>query len=309
MIKKLLLAIVLLASTITFAQDDKKEEGPKDGWTKGGNMAITFNQSAFNNEWTGGGVANILANVLINYDFNMVKGDLIWDNKLIADYGALKNKGDDNFTKSNDRLEFNSLVGKKAKGLWYYSAYFNMRTQMDAGFTTSQEETPLLNDDDTPVLQNGIPLTTTTDVTTRGTHFFSPVYFQAGPGMLWKKSDNLKVNISPAAAKYIIVHDEFAGTFGTDPGKTSAFELGAALQGYYKVNLMKNISMENLINLYTNYLEDPQNVDVDYTMNLVMPINKYITTNLVFQAIYDDNAQRSGFQIREAFGVGVNFKF
>ncbi len=309
MIKNLLLAFVLLICIVTFAQDDKKEEGPKDGWTKGGNVAITFNQSAFNHEWTGGGVSNILANILINYDFNMVKGDLIWDNKIIADYGALKNKGDDNFTKSNDRLEFNSLAGKKAKGFWYYSAYFNLRTQMDAGFTTSKVETPLLNDDGSAVMHNGNPLTTTSDVTTRGTHFFSPAYFQIGPGMLWRKSDNLKVNISPAAAKLIIVHDEFAGTFGTDPGETSAFELGASVQGYYKVNLMKNISVENLLNLYSNYLEDPQNVDIDYTMNLVMQVTKFISTNLVFQAIYDDNAQPGGFQIRETFGVGVNFKF
>ena len=154
-------------------------------------------------------------------------------------------------------------------------------------------------------------------------HFFSPAYFQVGPGMLWKKSDNLKVNFSPAAAKMIIVHGEFTevptvaedafneagGYFGVDANETSRFELGAAIQGYYKVDLMKNISMENLLNLYTNYLDEPKNVDVDYTMNLVMAINKYISTNLTVQAIYDDNAQRNGFQVREAFGVGVNFKF
>lgn len=281
--KKLLLAIVLLFSVVlTFAQDDKKEE-PKDGWTKGGNVAITFNQSAFNNEWTGGGIANTSANILVNYDFNLIKGDLIWDNKIIADYGANKNKGDDAFSKNNDRLEFNSLAGKKMKGFWYYSAYFNMKTQMDSGIDG--------------------------DSGFRTSHFFSPAYFQAGPGFLWKKSDNLKVNISPAAAKLIIVHDEFAGGYGTDTDETTAFELGASLQGYYKLNLMKNISMENLLALYTNYLDEPKNVDVDYTMNLVMQVNKFISTNLIFQAIYDDNTQSKGFQIREAFGVGVNFKF
>ena len=297
MIKKFLLAIVLLVSIVTFAQDDKKEE-PKDGWKKGGNIAITFNQSAFNNEWTGGGISNLLANVLVNYDFNMVKGDLIWDNKLIADYGALKNKGDENFTKSNDRLEFNSLAGKKAKGFWYYSAYFNMKTQMDTGYGKFIDDGGTEGDESDDF-----------EYTDHATHFFSPAYFQVGPGMLWKKSDNLKVNISPAAAKMIIVHDEFAGSFGTDAGETSAFELGAAVQGYYKVNLMKNISMENLIALYTNYLDEPQNVDVDYTMNLVMAVNKYISTNLTVQTIYDDNAQRNGFQVRETFGVGVNFNF
>jgi hypothetical protein len=277
--KKLVLAITLMFTVTLFAQDKEKV---KDGWTKGGNLSLTFNQSAFNNDWTGGGVSNLMVNGLINYDFNLKKGNLVWDNKIILDYGAVKNDGDDKFTKSNDRLEFNSLVGKKAKGFWYYTFYFNFKSQIDSGF-----------DKDTGL---------------KTSHFFSPAYFQVGPGMLWKKSDNLHVNISPIAAKYIIVHDEFAGAYGTDAGETSALELGASLKGYYKVELMKNVSIENLLGLYSNYLDKPQNVDIDYTMNLVMKVNKYISTNLVFQAIYDDNTVQA-FQIREAFGIGLNAKF
>ncbi len=142
-------------------------------------------------------------------------------------------------------------------------------------------------------------------------HGFSPLYLQTGPGMLWKKSDNLKVNIAPATARLIMVHDhftEFGESFGVEQGETTRFELGAAIGAYYKVNLMANISMENILNLYSNYLEDPQNVDLDYTMNLVMKVNKYISANLTFQTIYDDNAFE-GLQIREVFGVGVNFGF
>ncbi len=291
--KKMVFALALtLTVGNAFAQDEAAKEEVKDGWKRGGNIALTFNQSAFNNEWTGGGIGNTAANVLVNYDANMVKGDMIWDNKLIIDYGINKNDGQDKFTKSNDRVEFNSLAGKKAKGYWYYSAYFNAKTQMDRA-------------------ADG------------GTHFFSPAYFQAGPGMLWKKSDNFNVNISPLAVKYIIVHGEYTdvpilgetafndagGYFGVEANKTSRLELGAAVRGYYKADLMKNISIENILALYSNYLEDPQNVDIDYTMNLVMKVNKYISTNLVFQAIYDDNANPNGFQIREAFGIGVNATF
>ena len=66
--------------------------------------------------------------------------------------------------------------------------------------------------------------------------------------------------------------------------------------------------MENIFNLYSNYLENPQNVDLDYTMNLVMKINNYLSANLAFQTIYDDNAYQ-GFQTREVFGLGVNYGF
>ena len=66
--------------------------------------------------------------------------------------------------------------------------------------------------------------------------------------------------------------------------------------------------LENVLNLYSNYLEDMQNVDIDYTAKLVMSINKWMTANVTFQAIYDDNAVK-GFQIREALGVGLTYGF
>jgi len=86
------------------------------------------------------------------------------------------------------------------------------------------------------------------------------------------------------------------------------FEFGAALNAYYKVQVMENFTIENILNLYSNYLEDPKNVDLDYQLNAVLKVNKYISTNLTFQALYDDNAYK-GFQTRHTLGVGLNYMF
>lgn len=261
----------------------------KEGWTRGGVITGLASQSAFSN-WTAGGDNNFAGNFSVNYDFNYKKGPWNWDNKFIAAYGVTKIKGEES-KKTDDRLEFNSLLGRKANfgENWYYSGFFNFKTQMDTGL-----------DPDTQ--------------TYKISHFFSPAYFQAGPGLLWKKSDNLKVNIAPATSKLIVVHKEFTdgtvGTesFGVEEGKTTRYELGAAIQGYYKFNLMENVSVENILNLYSNYLEDPQNVDIDYQLNIAMKINKYLTTNFAFQTIYDDNAFK-GFQTRQVIGVGATVNF
>ena len=77
---------------------------------------------------------------------------------------------------------------------------------------------------------------------------------------------------------------------------------------YYKIQVMENFTVENILNLYSNYLEDPQNVDIDYQLNAVLKVNKYISTNLTFQALYDDNGF-SGFQTRHTLGVGLNYMF
>lgn len=126
-----------------------------------------------------------------------------------------------------------------------------------------------------------------------------------------EKSDNLKVNIAPATSKLIYVHKhftEFGPSFGVEQGDAIRFEFGAAVNAYYKLNLMENVSMENILNVYSNYLDTPQNVDIDYQMNLVMKVNKYISANVNFQALYDDNAV-GAFQIKEVFGLGVNYGF
>lgn len=282
---------------------EKTKDTTNMGWKKAGNFVFLFNQSAFNNEWLGGGTSNMAGNISLNYDFNYKSESIVWDNKIFAAYGLTKLK-DQETTKSDDRFEFTSLLGKKASGYWYYSAFLNFKTQMDTGFKkvafTNDNGTPLITTDDFADTQN---------VTI--SHFFSPAYLQVGPGMLWKKSDNLKVNIAPATSRFIFVHNhftEFGSAFGVDQGKNFRFEFGAALNGYYKFNVMENVSMENILNLYSNYLEKPQNVDIDYQMNLVMKINKYLSTNLSFQAIYDDNAV-GAFQIREVFGLGFNYGF
>ena len=277
---KKLLAIAILFGALAVNAQEKKEE-PKDGWKRTGNISFLFNQSAFNN-WLAGGANNVSGTLGLNYDFNYTKNDWTWDNKLIASCGLTKIKKED-IQKTDDRLELNSLVGKKASGHWYYSAFLNFKTQMSS-----------------------------TDVAgVQTSHFFSPAYFQVGPGMLWKKSDNLKINIAPATSKIILIHDhltEFAPAFGIEQGESSRYELGASVSAYYKLDVMKNISVENILNLYSNYLEDFQNVDVDYTVNVVMKVNKYISANLSMQAIYDDNAYE-GLQTKEVFGLGVNYGF
>lgn len=300
------LVLFIIVPLGIFAQETEEKEAPKDGWSKVGNISLLFSQAAFNEEWTGGGTTNYAANLGLAYDFNYRQGKLVWDNRIVADYGITKLKDQEFTRKTNDRLELNSLIGKQIKeSNWYYSYFLNFKTQLTSGYVYSEDT-------------NG------NEVRTEATKFLSPGYIQTGPGLLWKKSDNLKVNISPATAKLIIVSSDFTdvgsnqavidafndagGYFGVEANESTRFEFGASVSAYAKISLMKNVTMENVLNLYSNYLEDPQNVDIDYTLNLIMSVNKFITANATLQAIYDDNAVQ-GFQIREALGIGVTYGF
>lgn len=268
-----------IESTVT-----KQTDPVVNAWKKTGNFTFLFNQAAFNKEWRGGGVSSMGANFGLNYDINYKLDKIVWDNKLILAYGTTK-IADGAFTKTDDRIELNSLWGKKASETWFYSAFANFRTQMDSGFDPTQ--------------------------TIKLSHFMSPAFLQVGPGMLWKKSDNLKVNIAPATAKMIFVAHQFTqngAAFGVEQHKTTRFEFGASVQAYYKVTLFENVTMENMLDIYSNYLDKPQNIDVNYQMNMVMKINKYMSANISLQTIYDDNAITK-VQVREVFGFGLNYGF
>tara|TARA_B100000949_G_scaffold85966_1_gene76787 strand:+ start:16602 stop:17549 length:948 start_codon:yes stop_codon:yes gene_type:complete len=306
--KKILFFLALFSSAFMMqAQEDaSSEEENKDGWSKEGNISLLFSQAAFNAEWTGGGTSNYAANLNLSYTANYKSGDWAWDNRLLVDYGISKTRDQEFTRKTSDRFEINSILGKQInESNWYYSYFLNFKTQMTSGYVFGEDA-------------NG------NETRTETTKAFSPAYLQTGPGALWKKSDNLFVNISPATAKFIFVNGDFTdigsdqasidafneagGYFGVEANETMRFEFGASLNAYAKFKIMENISFENILNLYSNYLEDPQNVDIDYTANVVMTVNKWITANVAFQAIYDDNAVQA-FQIREALGVGLTYGF
>jgi hypothetical protein len=279
--KNIILLIALTIQSIC-SQETIKESTPSP-WTKVGTFSFLVNQSSFDN-WIAGGVSNISGAVGVNYDFNYSKVDWSWDNKVIIAFGITKIKSQD-IQKSDDRLEWNSILGKNAKGYWNYSLFLNFKTQFTDDLN-SETEGP--------------------------TRILSPGYLQIGPGMLWRKSDNLKLNMAVATSKLIIVDKELTlpdeAYFGVEQGTSVRYELGASIGAYYKFTLMENITMENILNMYSDYLENPQNLDFDYSINIMMGVNKYFSTNLAFQVIYDDNAFQ-GLQTRQMIGLGINYSF
>ncbi|HMR20394.1 MAG TPA: DUF3078 domain-containing protein, partial [Sphingobacterium sp.] len=244
-LKTITATLLVSISMSGFAQTS--EEGKN--WTVKGENTFLINQSSFSN-WAAGGVNSFAGNLVLNYDFNYAKDKWSWDNKVIMAYGktfqdAIK------WRKNDDRLILNSLLGYKAAEKWLYTFYTNFNTQFADGFSYDSDNNATLI-----------------------SRAFSPAYLSFGPGFAFKESDNFRVNISPAAARLVIVGDENLRTaYGVDIDKAVRTEFGASLDTYYKVDLMENISFENILKLYSNYLEEPKNVDVDYTANIFMKVN------------------------------------
>lgn len=262
-------------------EDEQKKNQIKE-WTVEGRFAFIFNQASFTN-WTAGGENNIAGNINVNYDFNYRNEKWKWDNKIIASYGSthLSNQG---YRKTDDRFEYNSVLALNSKKRWYISFFTNFISQFTRGFDYSKD----------PKVEVSSVL--------------SPAYLSFGPGILWRKSENLRVNLAPATSRFTFVSKPFSGMYGVPEGKTSIYGLGFNMSGFFKFKLMKNVTMENIIALYSDYLDKPQNVDVNHLMNFYVSVNKYLSTNLTLHLISDTNAS-SRVQFRQLFGLGVNYTF
>ena len=265
-------------------------------WKNSGNALFLVNQSSFSN-WTSGGQSSISGTLKIDYNFNYSDNGWDWDTKVISNFGVNKISGSDFLKKTDDRIEINSVLGKKFNndiiGRWSYSSFFNFQTQFAKGYRFGRDA-------------NGNPNRT------EKSRFFSPATVQLGVGMYWKKSKDLWVNLAPMTGKLILVNKRFTENlnenqtyFGVKKGGNSRFELGASIRSYYKSEIFENVTMENRLSLYSDYLDRPQNIDFDCTFNFIMKVNQYVSTNLIFQFVYDDNEIRR-VQVREVLGVGLN---
>ena len=109
-----------------------------------------------------------------------------------------------------------------------------------------------------------------------------------------------------------------SSAFGVDPGKKARAELGATLKAELKTPIVKNVDLSTALMLFSNYLDQPQNVDVNWDVAINMKINDYLSANLITNMIYDhdiliplDDEGNTGrrIQLKQLFGVGLSYKF
>jgi hypothetical protein len=157
-------------------------------------------------------------------------------------------------------------------------------------------------------------------------NFMAPGYLNMGVGMDYKPNDKLSVYLSPLTAKFTFVLDEelsAAGSFGLDPDQTIRGEVGAYIKIAYKNEILKNVVLDTKVDFFSNYLENPQWVDVNWDMLLTFKVNDFLSASLLTQLIWDkdiqfdydsngdgeNDASESRVQFKELFGLGLTYSF
>ncbi|RPI43424.1 MAG: DUF3078 domain-containing protein [Bacteroidetes bacterium] len=270
-------------------------------WKTGGIISLNLSQLALTN-WAAGGENSISGNGLVQLSGDYNDGILTWDNDLVLGYGMIK-QGGDPARKTDDRIELSSKLGYKAAGNWSYSGLVSFRTQFAEGY-------------DDPGAENRVKISDR----------MAPGYLNLSAGMDYRPSESFSLLIAPLAGKITFVLDDelsSLGSFDVDPGEQVRAEFGGFIKAGYQEEIMQNITLNTAVGLFSNYLENPQYVDVNWDLLLSLKVNDYISATLQTQLIYDrdilfgEDADGDGtpetfeprVQFKELFGIGLNYTF
>jgi hypothetical protein len=312
-------SVMIFSSSLSFAQTDEAEKvlrthqtDSTSGWKTGGILGLNITQTSLTN-WAAGGQNSIAGNAFVSLFANYKNPKSSWDNSLDLGYGLQKQGKKSGTIKTDDKIDFTSKYGRLAKGKWFYAALLNFKTQMTEGYNFPNDSV-IISD------------------------ILAPAYLLAAAGMDYKPSQVFTLFISPITGKFTLVNDQMlanAGAYGVSAatyaddgtmlsaGEKIRSEIGGYLRAGLKADIMSNVNLSTKMDMFSNYLENPQNIDIGWETLISMKVNKFISASLSTHLIYDDDikividrnedgvpeAEGPRIQFKEVLGVGFSFKF
>ncbi|MFC2125334.1 DUF3078 domain-containing protein, partial [Bacteroidota bacterium] len=211
-------------------------------------------------------------------------------------YGLIKQESR-NLNKNDDRIELISKYGRKAGEKWYYAVDLTFRSQYYKGYKTPEDSVKISD-------------------------FLSPGYITLSLGMDYKPTGNFSVMLSPLTSKFTIVIDDdlsSLGAYGVAVGENIRSELGGYIKLIYKKeDVVKNVDFATNVDLFSNYVENPEKIDVNWELFLDMKVNDLLSASIKTHLIYDydikfinedTGVEEDQIQFKEAFGFGITYKF
>ena len=286
--KKLFLFASALVLTNLSAQevatDSTVVETPKN-WSIEGQNTLMLNQAAFSN-WVGGGANNVGWLVGVNYNFTYQKNKDLWENNIILGYGRNNTQGLGN-RKTQDNINISTNYGRAISQSWYVSAGASLLTQFDSGYADGNNPSAA-----------------------KISSFMAPGYLNIGAGFTYKPNEDFTLTLRPANARMTFVLDkdlQYKGNYGLkNDGDSMLFQFGFYADASYKVKLMENIHLTNKAWLFSNYLDHPERIAMGYSGILNLKINKYISSNITLDLVYDHNQIRKT-QLKQTLGLGLAY--
>lgn len=290
---------ILFLFNIFCAAAQKSDSSRRDTlsvWKLKSLYSLSGTQSSFVN-WNAGGRNNIslIGNITASADYNKAKWN--WSSDVTLAFGGIKYLDDVqgvDLQKTEDKIDLSSIVGMRISKRFLISLNSGFKTQFADGFTYPNDSVAV-------------------------SKFMAPGYLNLALGTDYIKDANFSVFGSPFAAKTTLVMDDSLsqlGAFGVEKGERIRHEFGAFIKLKWNSKLMKNIDMKSKIELFSNYLNNPENIDVNAELVFIFRVNSLFSATAQWNLVYDDDIKirdKNGnigprTQFKSVLGIGISYK-
>ena len=315
-------AAAAAAAAVAEAPEVEKKEPKPKYWEESLKTNIKFGQTSLTN-WAAGGDNTVTLQAFIDGNANYKKNDMFWNNRLQLDYGFVYASSKPILQKSDDRIYLESKFGYKNVNMKNFSLSINydFKSQFNTGYdylTPSLPEGEIPRDElikywkDARKIKSG---------------FLAPAYTNLAVGIDVKPLKWLSLNIAPLTGGFVIVTDpllrknysmelrstttdammaqadenlakakengsnaeiEAANAAIGELYKSARFELGAKVKADMAVNVNKNFKFTSQLVLFSNYLDNPQNLRVNWDTSFDWKLARFFSLTFKTNFIYDD---------------------
>lgn len=248
------------------------------GWTIGGGIGLDMAGIALLNPRVGAGAGRFGLGGLGAVQANYKSDRAYWNSSASLQLSAQRLGRTDatqprGFQKNLDVLQLNSRYGYKLNSdKWFFATDATARTQLLQTYASGYLK----------------PFDAEDRVVSK---FLSPLQVTFSPGIDYKPNPHLSLFYSPAGIQYIHVADDaIAATniFGNEEGKNYFLGLGSEFKAAYTNKYYKDrFAVTSSLRLFSNYLKEPQNIDVLFANNFSIMIFKGLSIDLLGEYLYD----------------------
>ena len=226
-----------------------------------------FNQTGLFN-WVKGGENSLssLFDITGYADYDNKEKKLSSNNFARLKLGFIRS-GDNPMRKNTDILETNSKLNHKAFGKFDFSVVALFKTQLLKGYNYPNDSIPV-------------------------SKILNPADMTVGFGLDYKPNARTSINLSPLSYKFTFMTDtiNFDQTLhGIPHDKKSKHEPGINLMVSSTWIPSQTLSVTNRLKLFSNYIDKPQNIDIDWELTAVTKLNWFTELRVNTHLIFSDN--------------------
>jgi len=238
-------------------------------WKLRSEMSAILSQTSLSN-WVKGGESSVSTTVDITgyADYKNPRAKVTSNNFARLKYGLVSTE-ENGLRKNLDLFETNSKLNHKAFGKFDFSGILLFKTQIARGYNYPNDSVPV-------------------------SKFLSPGVLTIGLGLDYKPNKTTSINFSPLSYKATFVADTSRidqTKYGISPDRKAKHEPGISFMVTNEKKLLNKVTMTNRLQLFTNYIDNPLNIDIDWEMIAVANINWFTDVRLNTHLIFDDDTK------------------